>query len=396
MLKNNIIMSNKILTEYFFIFIACYSVIIQAFVNISLYSVLKYILYLLICFFIFNLIITNRFNIKNKVILGLIIIAYLNLLLGLIYSIIFNTVIIETTLMIPLILIIIGYNLRFKIKDTNLLIFCYSLSTLLVGWYIIFVFGNGFSISSQYFFPQKNQLGAILGVSVFSLMFFLLNGKNNIKIKLRFRIMAITLLFLNILPLLLLRNRTTMFAIIVIFILILIKNLKINKTSSIFKFLLVCIGFSLLLTFETVFKFLYDSFFLNFDSNDIDSLSANRVSVYIESFQFIKNNFLFGLLGSKSNIFDPHNFILYHLFKTGFILNLGVFIVYFAILGNVLKTWLSLRLSEISLSNYLLILSLVASIFEYQQPFGPGTTQLLAWLFVGNALRERKNHEERN
>ncbi|MFD4932119.1 O-antigen ligase family protein [Peribacillus butanolivorans] len=385
--------SKKRKVEYLFIFTSCYSVIIQFFLmNGNIYSILRYILIFLIILIFFVLILTKQLKIKNNLIIGMILVSYITLILGLIYSIIFNTIIIENTLFIPLLLIIIGYNLNLHLENRNLLIYCYAFSTLLVGWYIVLKFGNGFSISSQYFLAQKNQLGAIIGVSISMLLYLLFTKKAVFKNRIFFTIM---LIFLNIIPLFLLRNRTTMLAVIICLVFIIIKTLLSTQASIFAKFLIVCL-ILLLFSSSTTIDFIYNSFFLNVDVTDINSLSSDRVSVYSESIEFIKNNFWFGEVATESNIFDPHNFFIYNLLKNGILLSFGSFIFYFIFLRRLIKSWFSVKLFELNVSNFLLIISFSASMLEYQQPFGPGTTQLLAWFFVGNELREGRNNGKKN
>ncbi|PEJ25954.1 hypothetical protein CN689_25235 [Peribacillus butanolivorans] len=388
--------SKKTKVENLFIFIACYSVIIQFFImNGNIYSILRYILIFLIVLILFVLVLTKQFKIKNNIIIGMIIVSYITLLLGFIYSIIFNTIIIESTLFIPLLLIIIGYNLNLHLENKKLLIYCYSFSTLLVGWFIVLKYGNGFSISSQYFLAQKNQLGAIIGVSISMLLYLLCTKKTVFKNKIFLMFFTTMLIFLNIIPLFLLRNRTTMLAVIICLVFIIIKTLLSTKASIFAKFFIVCL-ILLLFSTSTAIDFIYNSFFLNVDVTDINSVSSDRVSVYIESIEFIKNNFLFGEILTESNIFDPHNFFIYNLQKNGILLSLGSFIFYFVFLSRLIKSWFSVKLFELNISNFLLIISFSASMIEYLQPFGPGTTQLLAWFFVGNELREGRNNGKKN
>ncbi|MDM5313196.1 O-antigen ligase family protein [Peribacillus frigoritolerans] len=385
--------SKKRKVEYLFIFTSCYSVIIQFFLmNGNIYSILRYILMFLIILILFVLILTKQLRIKNNIIIGMILVSYIALILGLIYSIIFNSIIIENTLFVPLLLIIIGYNLNLHLENRNLLIYCYAFSTLLVGWYIVLKFGDGFSISSQYFLAQKNQLGAIIGVSISMLLYLLFTQKTVFKNRIFFTIMLICL---NIIPLFLLRNRTTMLAVIICLVIIIIKTFLSTQASIFAKFLIVCL-ILLLFSTSTTIDFIYNSFFLNVDVTDINSLSSDRVSVYIESIEFIKNNFLFGAVATESNIFDPHNFFIYNLLKNGILLSLGSFIFYFIFLIRLIKSWVSIKLFDLNVANFLLIISFSASMMEYQQPFGPGTTQLLAWFFVGNELREGRNNGKKN
>ncbi|MGG0722193.1 O-antigen ligase family protein [Bacillus mycoides] len=384
--------------QYLFVFTACYSVAMQAFLMVEgIYSILRYILYALMLLILFALFVTKQIRLKNNTIIAMIVIAYISLLIGLVYSIIFGTnIIIESTLLVPLLLIIIGYNVNLHTKNQRWLIYCYAMLTSLVGWYIILNFGNGLTLSGQYFLAQKNQIGAILGVSIALLLYILFSQKGIIREKLAPILFTSILLIMNIIPLFLLRNRTTMLAIIVCFVLVIIKTFLNVGTKKSAKFLIVFSGLLMLFSANTIIDFVYESFFLNTDTKDLNSVSGDRFDVYVATIEFLKNNLWFGKMGTESSIFDPHNFLLYNLYKKGLLLSLGYFIIYFLFLGKIVKSWLTVKLADLSISDYLLIISFITSISEYQQPFGPGTTQLLAWFFIGNELRNGNKYEKKN
>ncbi|MCR6466511.1 O-antigen ligase family protein [Bacillus paranthracis] len=384
--------------QYLFVFTACYSVAIQAFLMVeSVYSILRYILYALMMLILFSLFITKQIRLKNNIIIGIIVIAYISLLIGLSYSIIFGThITIESTLLVPLLLIIIGYNVNLHIKNKRWLIYCYATLTSLVGWYIILNFGSGLTLSGQYFLAQKNQIGAILGVSIALLLYILFSQKGIISEKVVPILFTIILLVMNLVPLFLLRNRTTMLAIMVCLVLVIIKMFFNAGTKKSAKVLIVLSGLLMLFSANTIIDFIYEAFFLNTNMNDMNSISGDRFDVYVITIEFLKDNLWFGQMGTESSIFDPHNFLLYNLYKKGFFLSLGYIIIYFLFLGKIVRSWITVRLVDLSISDYLLIISFITSISEYQQPFGPGTTQLLAWFFMGNELRNGKRNEEKN
>src|SRR5699024_5768667 len=182
---------------------------------------------------------------------------------------------------------------------------------------------------------------------------------------------------------------TIVIGVIVIFFYLLLKNIAFQiKNKRIFKLTIIIFGIIILLTSNQVVSYFYDVFFLNVDTNDINSISSNRLESYIKSVPFILEKFLFGELIVNANNFDPHNFVLYTLQKKGLILSFSIILIYFYFLIFMLKNLVHSKLNKISIPTLLLLLAFISSLFEYQAPFGPGTTQLITWFFIGNSMRK--------
>ena len=372
-----------------FILIACYSVLIQIFSNnASTYFILRAGLYGLTFLLIFNLIISKTFDAMNRKIKLMIFVVYFSQIIRFVYIVLFDSkLIIEGTLFIPLLFVIVGNSIEFTQKNKKLLIYSYSLMTAFVGMYLVFKYGNGFALTNEYFFSQKNQVGAVIGASI-SLLLYKIFSDND---KLIRKPYLILLVIANIIPLFVLRNRTTMVAIILIIILIFVKLLLSGKDNMVTKLMLILIIMFSLTPSNSMIDYVYDSFFMNYDITDVNSISANRFESYLESIEFLSKNFIFGEIRTNSGIFDPHNFIIFNLLSNGALLSFGYLIVYFLFLSKLIKDWRILDIRNLKISNYLLIISYVGSIFEYMPPFGPGTTQMLAWFFIGNELRGQIN-----
>lgn len=382
-MMNKVNLIPKIIINKLLILIVYYTVIMQFFVtNAKFYSTLRIILMLAIVALFLIVMLLNRGLYINKLLYLFIVISYISFIIGLILSVIFGNPIFELTILIPLIMMILGLNIKLSDRERQVLMYGYVLLTGALGIYFVLKYGSGFVISAQYILAQKNQIGSIIGISIVIILYNLLVKRQHV-------FYNSLLLIVNLLPLLILRTRTIVIGVIVIFFYLLLKNIAFQiKNKRIFKLIIIIFGIIILLTSNQVVSYFYDVFFLNVDTNDINSISSNRLESYIKSVPFILENFLFGELIVNANNFDPHNFVLYTLQKKGLILSFSIILIYFYFLIFMLKNLVHSKLNKISIPTLLLLLAFISSLFEYQAPFGPGTTQLITWFFIGNSMRK--------
>ena len=143
---------------------------------------------------------------------------------------------------------------------------------------------------------------------------------------------------------------------------------------------------------EKLLEPIWKSFtFSSLDIYDINSLTSGRFEVYKESFRFLAIHPFFGESMSCNRWFAiPHNYLIDKWVKFGIIgsLPLTIFYAYlWVFFFRRLKTPSSYSFSELSL--WLLLLSLIISIFEYSSPYGPGVTHIMVWFMLGQYISNR-------
>lgn len=261
----------------------------------------------------------------------------------------------------------------------------------LLGLFVIFIFGNGFTITDQYYFSSKNQVGPFIASVTLISSLLLLNG-NRIGDFLVRKKWLLIIFFVNFSTLLALRNRSGLVAIGVCLLVFMIsKNVirtKYNKKSLLMFPFMVVVMFLIIVTGigKPVYDVVYSSLFQNYDVTDLNSLSANRFDVYVDVWNFLKISPYLGEVSAFSGITEiPHNYLLNIGLNYGVFGMLPLIIFYIYVWGYVLGSLLIKRRFDLSL--YLLLFMLIISLFEYTYPYGPMTTVSLTWILLGNNLK---------
>lgn len=367
-----------------------YLALSQAFVpNPSIYPILHVGIYALLGAIILKLAVDKRLRLGHPFIGVLAAVILANFVLRSGVSIYTGTNLIERDpLLAPLVLIVLGYSTRQQV-DPRKLALAYAVFSLFSAWYVIITYG-GLSAEGAYFIAQKNQLGAIIAAAFALLLWVFVSSFEAGRPRSSWvRLLTLGLMVLAFTALLLLRNRSSLVALIILVFITLGKALVSSRTARGTSAAIIA-G---LVVFSALFgsRFLAlvdDALFQGYDRSDVNNLSANRFDTYTDSLLFLSTNWLFGELSAESGIFDPHNFVLYNLVQFGLFLSVGVLFIYFYCLIRLIREWLSKDIMDVEPWAYLLMVAMFASLLEYAQPFGPGTTQFLTWIFVGRALVE--------
>lgn len=288
----------------------------------------------------------------------------------------------------PFMILLIGYKSKLSKSDLNKTIQLYMWLVTILGLYIIFFYGNGFEITEQYFFGNKNQVGPfIASVSLLSFM-SLAEYENNAGL---FKKATLAILFiLNTSVLLTLRNRSGLVALalcLTVYFISKIKYKKIKVKWLLYSFFLF-VSVSVLMrlgAFDKINSMIYQSFFLNYDTTNIDSLSAGRTAVFGDVLGFLITFPFFGEITTNSNINGiPHNYLLNLWLNYGVIGSLPMTIFYFYLWFKV--SWQTIFKKNKDVSIYIFLLMLTISLFEFTFPFGPLTTVSFAWFLMGHNL----------
>lgn len=270
----------------------------------------------------------------------------------------------------------------------------YIILAAVLGISSVFFYGSGFIINQNYFLEAKNQIGTLLGVATIIAEVLLVKDQ---KASVRKKIVLFTLFIGLLFSIVFIRNRSSLVGIFGITCLLSGNVLRGKKTIKFYLLLtFLLIGF-IIATLTGVFDGLMDIFInsltMNYDVTDLDSLSAGRTDVYLQAIDFIKNNFFLGEMGGTEFISTtlPHNYVLNKMVELGFLGSLLFLSLYFYFWIFVIKNLFLKRSKYLyGIPLWVMLFSLIISLFEYTYPYGPGTSQLMVWFMLGQQLNNAK------
>lgn len=371
--------------------LTAYLAMTQAFVaNSSIYSTLHLGIYAFMGLIIVKLALDEKLKLGHPLIRVMAAVIAANFILRSAASIYSGTFLVgRDPLLAPLVLIILGFSTRQNV-DSRKLARVYAVVSLFAAWYVIITHG-GLTAEGAYFLAQKNQLGAIVAAGFALLLWDLVSSFGRDRTMSSWgRLFTLLLMVSAFSALLLLRNRSSLVALIILLALSFGKLLVSRRTPLGAKAITIVSLVTSLGAFGPQLRgIIDDALFQGYDRSDANSLSADRFDVFVDSLTFLRSNLLFGNLATESNLFDPHNFVLYNLVQFGLFLSAGLLLIYVYFLIRLFREWFIKDAVEVAPWAYMLMVAMFASLLEYAQPFGPGTTQFLTWLFVGRALVER-------
>jgi O-antigen ligase len=308
-----------------------------------------------------------------------------------------------TDLFIPLGILVISYTINLNKKELSFLVNSYAFLAIVMGVMLVLYYGGGFILRVQYIGgASKNQTGPIISIAIISLIFQLFNSKNYKRICKFLYFLSFSILGMS--ALVVLRNRAGLLGVgVVLFIYLLSKmrnKIYLNKILIITLVIFVMIILILAGFLDPLINIIIDSFTLNYDVTDLDSLSAGRIRVYLDSVDFISEYPLFGEINSNELFYDiPHNYILNKWVNFGLLGSLPFIILYIYLWIFLFKNFFAVKNSESNiyqLAIWLLLLVLTTSFFEYAHPFSPGVTQIMVWFMIGIYLRINHNYKIRD
>ncbi|EGP5093648.1 O-antigen ligase family protein [Enterococcus faecium] len=355
----------------------------------NLYSQIRLLIYLLMISLILTSFFKSKKRIKNNILFYGILLLFFSVLLSVI-SIVSGNPEFSTVMELGAALGVLYCSASTHVSERNLskLVLIYIFLSSLLSIILIYTYNLSFQISEQYLVVGKNQIGPLLSYGLLISLYIILYTKKNMSLKVLLSILTMISFF----TLIMMRNRSSLIAIFIVVIILIVK--KITQKITLKKLLILILSsFVLFLFIQTEFfyitlKMISDSLFLNYNVNDLNSLSANRTDVYLYALHYIKENFLFGELIS-SNAFTslygfPHNYVLNKLVLYGFFGGMPFILFYGSLVIYTAKKFVFEQ--EITISSMLLLFSLIVSLFEYTYPFGPGTTQFMLWFLLGQDI----------
>lgn len=279
-------------------------------------------------------------------------------------------------------------------KFVNFLIPAYIILALAMGA-ANGLYYSGIQIAEQYLVPGKNQLGPILSLCGFVCLYFILKNQSRNQPYIWTKLFAFILFIGFTGALMIIRNRAGLLALFVSISLLLtrflIRKLTLKKVIFIY-----CLLFSLPLCvlygfFDLPFQLIKNTFTANYEITDLSSISAGRIPTYIKAIQHFSKSPIWGDLTLQDwKLGNPHNYVLIKLMEFGLLGSFHLLFLYFYLWFFMFS---GIRKTN-SLACWLLFMSLITSLLEYTHPYGPGTSQILVWFFLGQYLRNfnmRKN-----
>lgn len=256
-------------------------------------------------------------------------------------------------------------------KAINIQTYIASLSALSI---VIFIAG-GINISEMYYDLPKNQFGPYFAIAAVLSIYTAIPSTNNLNAK-NF-LLKLALVVPNVLVLVVVRTRTAMLSFAII-LLLFIFHYTVSFKNKIKYFLAALLIIAL--NIETITT----SLFLNYDTSNVDSVTAGRAQVYKEALgvidQYPFTGRLFKNIEIHTNLQSEiiHNYLLFLYFEIG-IFAAGFIMIYFMLLFKVIKDIINKKL----FSGLLLCMLYVVSISEYTFPFSPGLTVFIPFLLMG-------------
>lgn len=270
----------------------------------------------------------------------------------------------------------------------------YIILATILGISSVFYYGDGFIITQSYFLEAKNQIGPLLGIATVMTEVWLVKEQGaSIKKRVALFLLFIVLLF----SIVFIRNRSSLVGIFGITCLLSGSVLRGKKTIKFYLLLTFLLIGVIIATLTGVFDGLIDIFInsltMNYDVADLDSLSAGRTDVYLQAIDFIKNNFFLGEMGGTEFISTtfPHNYVLNKMVELGVLGSLLFLSLYFYFWIFVIKNLFFKGTKYLyGIPLWVMLFSLIISLFEYTYPYGPGTSQLMVWFMLGQQLNNAK------
>lgn len=259
----------------------------------------------------------------------------------------------------------------------NLLKFIFVATISISAVTIPLFIGQGFQIEEVYLPVPKNQLAPIFAAGILIGLYSLTTEKSKGR-----KLILLLSLSLLIVVLVVLRGRSALIALLfglILYFIFVVKRIKY----------MIIVVLLLIVTFPLYFDYLYKSFFLNQNVDDINSISSGRTEVYLEGIEILSKSLLFGKMYSNLNTsYTIHNYLLKNLVEYG-LLSLIFFYFYFRILWSAIRG-LYLKNRGDRLNSILILMLFLISLTEYTYPFAPGSSVFFTFILYGQTLRLNK------
>jgi O-antigen ligase len=286
-------------------------------------------------------------------------------------------------MLIPLCAVWVGWRMSMDECRLKTLAVIFTVGVVMVGLSVVFMQGSGFSITEEYFADQKNSLGPMLATAAVLCMGLILGSKGRKNIPLI--ILGLVLVGLCVLLILTIRARAALLAVAVVLSLMLFQRFKSRYTLlSVWMAILLVVAVFILLP-HSMKQYVNQSLFSGFSGGDITS---GRMGRNYQAMGVWALNPLLGHLVNPTTVEVVHNYPLWSLYQYGLLGAFPFLAVYLYIFCVSLKRIWKIGVDTVMNTGcYMLMALFVVSLFEYTLPFGPGTSTVMSFVFLGMALK---------
>lgn len=304
-------------------------------------------------------------------------------------------------ILLPCVLIIIGYNAPISTKDwvVILLIYCGSLIYVLSTQIMTNI--GAFQIAEEYIMgSEKNAAGVMLAVAIVALL--LLYFAHRDKLSLPIRCVTLAMLAVLFLVMVTLRARGAILTVGICIILAFFQMRKFKRETHFFRYLKILGGGAAVLLLlllvsgfpiMSIYDYFYDSFFLNKEGD----FSSGRMERNLAAIEVIRESPVWGRMVYNVDIKWVHNYLLLKLSDYGIVGALPLLISYFYLAFFVVRE--HLKKNSFTFENigfWVLLVLLIISLVEPSLPYAPGTAVVLSYLLLGFSLKQNPLKEEKN
>lgn len=300
---------------------------------------------------------------------------------------------------VPFGIITISIANRYNNNEIMLLLWIYAMSNLAMGIANIFYYGNGFEVTRLV--PEKNQIGPMVGYSILIFIFFVKHYHH-----LLLKLTSFGLVLISFFTLLAISNRSAIVGVSIMMVFMMlyviflgIKKLLSNNRKEVFittAVMIVIILIGLQLEFiQTLMDTFWTSITYNRIITDLNALSSGRIQLIEDSIVWIKTYPLFGFIGVESIPISvyTHVFILHTWMQYGLLGSLPLLLFYLLFIWINIKILFNIEKDVFSVLVFMLIsVSYVISFLEYSYPYGPGVSQFILWMMLGQYVLRDKKH----
>lgn len=285
---------------------------------------------------------------------------------------------------IPLLTLTFSYYTYYNEKELSSLLLWTCIGIAIMGFYKVFNDIGGLVIIEQYKFQAKNQITPLISSGIVIVLYLIL--VNAFKGSIAKNTFAMFLL-LGLFSILLVARGRAALIITLLLILFVIFN-YIKKSATLVMYLII---FTLILVLG--YPYIRSALILHYNINNISDISTGRSDRVINGYEYIMDNIWLGELASPSGVPTIHNYLLLKLVNYGIFIG-GVFLfLYLRYLIVVIKgCFYNRNNSNIYTLGYILMtIPFLMSLSEYSYPFGPGTTIVINYFMLGQAIYKQQH-----
>lgn len=294
------------------------------------------------------------------------------------------------TLLIPLVALVVGYNIDLTRRQLTLLFVLYLSATLVVGYLQVAVNVGGFVIEDQLLAAGKNTLGPMIACGVAIALILLRNTQSWV-----LRALLIASVVLSIALVATIRARTALLCcgLVLMAYWYIIYRRSHRELRLVLLVALLLVGMMIKYTAtgsfitEGVDGYLIDSFTQNHDSSN-GGLTAYRVQLNIEALEIISDSPFWGRLTHPVDQGWVHNYVLGKLSAYGIVGAFALMYLYFTILFNALRNAMRLDFTNLyTIGFFIVLIPFFISLAEPTFPYEPGTAVFFVFLLYGMGLK---------